>query len=95
MDVMTIPAGRLLCDTYVSARELVREVDYSLKTLSVSLLGDAPRADAPQSLGDVAARYSSGASLLAMLGEAERDAALSMRVMFHLNSEWCTVADIG
>lgn len=31
-------AGRLLCDTYLSARELVREVDYTLSTLSRNLL---------------------------------------------------------
>ena len=31
-------AGRLLCDTYLSARELVKEVDYTLATLSRSLL---------------------------------------------------------
>lgn len=27
-------AGRLLCDTYLSARELVKEVDYTLRTLA-------------------------------------------------------------
>ena len=31
-------AGRLLCDTYLSARELVKEVDYTLTTLANSLL---------------------------------------------------------
>jgi hypothetical protein len=31
-------AGRLLCDTYLAARDLVKEVDYTLKTLSRSLL---------------------------------------------------------
>lgn len=31
-------AGRLLCDTYLSARELVKEVDYTLATLANSLL---------------------------------------------------------
>lgn len=31
-------AGRLLCDTYLSARELVKEVDYTLATLSRNLL---------------------------------------------------------
>lgn len=30
--------GRLLCDTYLSARELVKEVDYTLATLSRNLL---------------------------------------------------------
>ncbi len=45
------PAGRLLCDTYLCARELVREVDYTLGTLSKSLLRqerhDLPAADVP------------------------------------------------
>ena len=36
--IMTVLAGRLLCDTYLAARELVKEVDYTLKTLSHSLL---------------------------------------------------------
>ncbi|KAL3140237.1 hypothetical protein ABBQ38_004511 [Trebouxia sp. C0009 RCD-2024] len=36
--VMTVLAGRLLCDTYLSARELVKEVDYTLATLSRNLL---------------------------------------------------------
>ena len=31
-------AGRLLVDTYLAARETVKEVDYSLATLSCSLL---------------------------------------------------------
>jgi len=31
-------AGRLLCDTYLSARESVKEVDYTLATLANSLL---------------------------------------------------------
>ena len=31
-------AGRLLCDTYLSARDLVKEVDYTLTTLARSLL---------------------------------------------------------
>jgi hypothetical protein len=31
---LAVLAGRLLCDTYLSARELVREVDYTLRTLS-------------------------------------------------------------
>ena len=35
---MSTLAGRLLCDTYLSARELVKEVDYTLATLANSLL---------------------------------------------------------
>lgn len=36
--LMTVLAGRMLCDTYLAARDLVKEVDYTLKTLSRSLL---------------------------------------------------------
>ncbi len=43
--------GRLLCDTYLSARELVKEVDYTLATLSRNLLNqerqDLAAADVP------------------------------------------------
>lgn len=35
---MSTLAGRLLCDTYLAARELVKEVDYTLATLANSLL---------------------------------------------------------
>lgn len=35
---MSTLAGRLLCDTYLSARESVKEVDYTLATLANSLL---------------------------------------------------------
>ena len=36
--MQTVLAGRLLVDTYLAARETVKEVDYSLATLSRSLL---------------------------------------------------------
>lgn len=35
---LLVVAGRLLCDTYLAARDLVREVDYTLTTLARSLL---------------------------------------------------------
>ena len=41
----------MICDTYLSARELVREVDYTLKTLARSLLqqdrGELAASDVP------------------------------------------------
>ena len=40
----SVVAGRLICDTYMAARDLVKEVDYTLATLSRSLLGES-RAD--------------------------------------------------
>ena len=46
-----LPAGVLLCDTYLAARELVREVDYTLSTLARELLheqrSDLSAADVP------------------------------------------------
>lgn len=36
--MQTVLAGRLLVDTYLAARETTKEVDYSLATLSRSLL---------------------------------------------------------
>ena len=33
-------AGVLLCDTYLAARELVKEVDYTLTTLAHELIGE-------------------------------------------------------
>ncbi len=50
-------AGRLLCDTYLAARELVREVDYTLSTLARNLLkqerAELAAADVPGGLVDV------------------------------------------
>ncbi len=48
-------AGRLLCDTYLAARELVREVDYTLSTLSRNLLKqDRAELAAPDIPGELA-----------------------------------------
>ena len=37
--MMSAIAGRLLCDTYLGARELLREVDYTMTTLARIHLG--------------------------------------------------------
>ena len=42
--MMSAIAGRLLCDTYLGARELLREVDYTMTTLARIHLGQS-RAD--------------------------------------------------
>ena len=39
--MMSAIAGRLLCDTYLGARELLREVDYTMTTLARIHLGQA------------------------------------------------------
>ena len=49
--MMSAIAGRLLCDTYLGARELLREVDYTMTTLARIHLGqsrsDLSAADVP------------------------------------------------
>lgn len=47
-------AGRLLCDTYLGARELLREVDYTLATLARIHLGQtrSDLADVPGARAD-------------------------------------------
>ena len=42
--MMSAIAGRLLCDTYLGARELLREIDYTMTTLARIHLGQS-RAD--------------------------------------------------
>eukprot|EP00879_Flechtneria_rotunda_P029366 GHRR01031766.1.p1 GENE.GHRR01031766.1~~GHRR01031766.1.p1 ORF type:complete len:139 (+),score=42.75 GHRR01031766.1:126-542(+) len=79
---MAALAGRLLCDTYLSARELVREVDYTLKTLAQNLLGQA-RAEV--ATVDVPGRYDSAAGLRELLLLGESDAWLALGLAFQLS----------
>ncbi|KAK9810187.1 hypothetical protein WJX72_006462 [[Myrmecia] bisecta] len=80
--VMTALAGRLLCDTYLAARENVKEVDYTLGTLSRSLLKQE-RCELAAS--DVPARYATADKLGSLLKHAESDAWLSLGLAFFLN----------
>ncbi len=94
--VMSTVAGRLLCDTYLAARESVKSVDFTLATLSSSLLGqhrsdlaaaagaDPAAAAAAGGVG-VAACYGSAAGVLRMLRHGETDAWLALGLMFHLS----------
>ncbi len=67
-----------------AARELVREVDYTLRTLSASLLGQAREDLAPP---DVPRKYETSASLVGLCRHAESDAWLALGIMFHLSGE--------
>eukprot|EP00775_Hariotina_reticulata_P008338 gene8338-8523_t len=80
--LMAVLAGRLLCDTYLSARELVREVDYTLKTLSQSLLGQT-RTEVANT--ELPARYESAAGLHELLLLGESDAWLALGLAFQLS----------
>lgn len=58
--VLAVLAGRLLCDTYLAARELVKSIDYTLGTLATNLLGqkrsELAAADIPGNAGTVQLR---------------------------------------
>jgi len=75
-------SGRLLCDTYLSAREFVKEVDYTLSTLSANLLGQR-RSELPA--GGVAKAFETAASLMSLVDCTNSDAWLSLGLMFHLS----------
>ncbi|KAK2077328.1 hypothetical protein QBZ16_004962 [Prototheca wickerhamii] len=79
---LAVLAGRLLCDSYLAARELVREVDYTLGTLSRGLLGEARAEVSP---GDVPSRFASADRLLGLLRLTESDAWLSLGLVFRLS----------
>lgn len=80
--VMTALAGRLLCDTYLSSRELLREVDYTLKTLANVLLSQ-DRHELPPP--EVVKKYETAEGLRALMMHGESDAWLSLGIMFQLS----------
>jgi len=84
--LVTALAGRLLCDTYLSSRELVREVDYTLTTMARSLLGQA-RSDLPPAAVRAAFDDPRGGAekLLRAARHAEGDAWLSLGLAATLN----------
>jgi len=76
-------AGRLLCDTYLSARELLRETTYTLSSLTASQLGErraeVDPLEVPTYLSGVPAER-----VLSLLQHTEHDARLALRLMFAL-----------
>ena len=73
--------GRLVCDTYLAARELVRETTYALGALAQSMLGEQ-RADIEPM--EVPRLLEKGADCLRLCQHAENDAWLALRLMFKL-----------
>ncbi|KAK4262306.1 hypothetical protein QN277_027885 [Acacia crassicarpa] len=80
--IMSCIAGRLLCDTYLCARDLLKEVSYSLSQLSKSQLNKVRKEVAPH---DVPKMFQSAESLMELIEYGETDAWLSMELMFHLS----------
>jgi DNA polymerase alpha subunit A len=84
--VVACLAGRLLADTYVSSRELLREVDYTLRTLAKGLLGqDRPELPGGAAPAAMARRFDSADGVAALLRHGEGDAWLALGVLFQLS----------
>lgn len=79
MGVLT--AGRLCCDTYLSARELIRETTYALTALVQSQLGLTRRDVEPQ---DVPRYFEDGEKTMWLIKHTENDAYLALQLMFRL-----------
>ena len=74
-------AGRILCDTYKSAKEFLRETTYSLTYLSYSQLG-AERKDVDPV--DVPKYFSCSSDIIKLMYHTANDASLVMRLMLKL-----------
>ncbi|EFJ15342.1 hypothetical protein SELMODRAFT_234261 [Selaginella moellendorffii] len=80
--VMSCVAGRLLCDTYLSSRELVKEVSYTLTQLSKSQLGRERKEISPSEIPNM---FQTSSTLFELIQSGETDAWLSLSLMFHLS----------
>eukprot|EP00958_Prasinococcus_capsulatus_P024366 scaffold3791_cov390-Prasinococcus_capsulatus_cf.AAC.10 len=79
---MSTLAGRVMCDTYLSAKEFLREVSYSLKALAENQLKETRVEMSPH---DIVEKYNSAPGLLELMGNATRDAWLTLCLMFHMS----------
>ncbi|XP_024019597.1 DNA polymerase alpha catalytic subunit [Morus notabilis] len=80
--IMSCIAGRLLCDTYLCSRDLLKEVSYSLTQLAKTQLNKDRKEITPQ---DVPRMFQTLESLMELIEYGETDAWLSMELMFHLS----------
>jgi DNA polymerase elongation subunit (family B) len=76
-------AGRLLCDTYLAARELIRETTYTLKSLAFTQLKEKRDDIDPLEVPSFLTGVPSG-RVLQLLQHTEFDARLALRLMFVL-----------
>jgi DNA polymerase alpha subunit A len=77
-----VAAGRLICDTYLAAKELLlRETTYTLSALSKNYLEHIRDEIDPL---DVPRHFTSGAACLHLARHTDTDAWLAMRLMFKL-----------
>ncbi|KAG5069905.1 hypothetical protein JHK85_002282 [Glycine max] len=80
--IMSCIAGRLLCDTYLCSRDLLKEVSYSLTHLAKSHLNKIRTEVAPH---EVPKMFQTAESLMKLIEYGETDAWLSMELMFYLS----------
>ncbi|XP_042421168.1 DNA polymerase alpha catalytic subunit-like [Zingiber officinale] len=80
--IMSCIAGRLLCDTYLCSRDLLREVSYSLTQLAKTQLNKDRKEISPH---DIPSMFQSTTMLLELVEYGETDAWLSLELMFHLS----------
>ncbi|KAL0343706.1 UNVERIFIED_CONTAM: DNA polymerase alpha catalytic subunit [Sesamum angustifolium] len=80
--IMSCIAGRLLCDTYICSRDLLKEVSYSLTQLAKTQLNKDRKEITPH---DIPQMFQSSESLMELVECGETDAWLSMELMFHLS----------
>ncbi|XP_022883767.1 DNA polymerase alpha catalytic subunit-like [Olea europaea var. sylvestris] len=80
--IISCIAGRLLCDTYICSRDLLKEVSYSLTQLAKSQLNKDRKEITPH---DIPHMFQNSESLMELIEYGETDAWLSMELMFHLS----------
>ncbi|XP_020584003.1 LOW QUALITY PROTEIN: DNA polymerase alpha catalytic subunit [Phalaenopsis equestris] len=80
--IMSCVAGRLLCDTYLSSRDLLKEVSYSLTQLAKTQLNKDRKEINPH---DIPVMFQTSAALLQLVEYGETDAWLSLELMFYLS----------
>ena len=74
-------AGRLVCDTYSGAKELIRQTSYSLSALAGRLLKFKRVDIQPLNVPDY---FQTSAQVMQLAGHTETDAFLTIRLMKHL-----------
>ena len=79
MSPITACRGRLICDTYVMAQELVKkQKSYRLVELAETQLGESGHT--AMEAADIPNQFISAASLKSLVAQNERDARLAMRI---------------
>uniref|UniRef100_A0A0D9YHY1 DNA polymerase n=1 Tax=Oryza glumipatula TaxID=40148 RepID=A0A0D9YHY1_9ORYZ len=82
LGIMSCIAGRLLCDTYLCSRDLLKEVSYSLTQLAETQLKKERKEVSPH---DIPPMFQSSGALLKLVEYGETDACLALELMFHLS----------